>query len=160
MREFTNALARIINTCLGSTKAQLAACAATDWDCLCTQQTNVLTCYNNCPADPNAFGAQQTETSYCNAAKAYGSSSSSVSTSATASVSSSLASALASQSSAIGSATMGSSSASATRSMMSSSSTASSTGSAASASSSSGANALLLPAGGVLAAIFGFAAVL
>ncbi|OTA29517.1 hypothetical protein BTJ68_09341 [Hortaea werneckii EXF-2000] len=60
----------IIQTCLGSTQAQLAACDATDWDCLCTQQTNVLTCYNNCPSDPNAFGAQQTKTSYCNAAKA------------------------------------------------------------------------------------------
>merc|ERR1711939_1139181 len=59
----------IIQTCLGSTQAQLAACDATDWDCLCTQQTNVLTCYNNCPSDPNAFGAQQTKTSYCNASE-------------------------------------------------------------------------------------------
>lgn len=60
----------IIQTCLGSTQAQLNACGDNDWDCLCTQSTNVLTCYNNCPSDPNAFGAQQTQTSYCNAAEA------------------------------------------------------------------------------------------
>lgn len=48
----------------------LSACAANDWDCLCTQSTNVLICYNNCPNDPNAFGASQTKTSYCNAAAA------------------------------------------------------------------------------------------
>ena len=66
-----DALPSIINNCLGTENAQLAACQANDWDCLCTQTTNVLTCYNNCPTDPNAFGVQQQQTSYCNAAKAY-----------------------------------------------------------------------------------------
>lgn len=61
---------RIIQTCLGTENAQLQSCAANDWDCMCTQQTNVMTCYNNCPSDPNAVGASQTQTSYCNAAKA------------------------------------------------------------------------------------------
>jgi len=65
-----DATSRIIQTCLGTENAQLNACAPTDWSCLCTQSTNVLTCYNNCPSDPNAFGSQQQQTSYCNAAKA------------------------------------------------------------------------------------------
>ncbi|KXL44286.1 hypothetical protein M433DRAFT_279719 [Acidomyces richmondensis BFW] len=73
----------IIASCLGTENAQLQACAANDWDCLCTQSTNVLTCYNNCPSDPNAFAAQQQNTAYCNAAKAYGSTSSSATASAT-----------------------------------------------------------------------------
>lgn len=60
----------IIQTCLATENAQLAACASTDWDCLCNQINNVLTCYNNCPTDPNAFGVQQTKLSYCNAAAA------------------------------------------------------------------------------------------
>ncbi|EME84207.1 uncharacterized protein MYCFIDRAFT_195328 [Pseudocercospora fijiensis CIRAD86] len=60
----------IISACLGSTTPQLKACASQDWDCMCTQSQNVLTCYNNCPSDPNKFGAEQTSVSYCNAAKA------------------------------------------------------------------------------------------
>jgi hypothetical protein len=60
----------IIQTCLGTEKAQLANCSPNDWDCLCEQSKNVLTCYNNCPSDPNRFGAEQTSVSYCNAAKA------------------------------------------------------------------------------------------
>lgn len=41
---------------------------------MCTRANDVLTCYNNCPGDPDQFGAQQTKISYCNAAAAYGSS--------------------------------------------------------------------------------------
>ena len=136
----------------------LSACTANDWDCLCTQSTNVLTCYNNCPSDPNAFGAQQTQTSYCNAAKAYGSSASS-SLTATASVSSGLSSALASQSSAISAATA--SAASATGSSASSASsgaasaTGSATGAAASATASSEAPADQWKKWGILAATLG-----
>jgi hypothetical protein len=37
---------------------------------MCKAQQQVVTCYNNCPSDPNAFGADQQETSWCNAAKA------------------------------------------------------------------------------------------
>ncbi|GAD95337.1 GPI anchored serine-threonine rich protein [Paecilomyces variotii No. 5] len=72
----TCAAQNIVDACLKSTTPQLKACASTDWKCLCDQSNNVLTCYNNCPGDPDQFGAQQTKESYCNAAKAYGSSSS------------------------------------------------------------------------------------
>jgi len=61
----------ILDSCLQSEKPQLQACAANDWSCLCTQSTNVLTCYNDCPNDPGKVAAQQTMTSYCNAASAY-----------------------------------------------------------------------------------------
>merc|ERR1711939_88527 len=144
----------IIQTCLGSTQAQLAACDATDWDCLCTQQTNVLTCYNNCPSDPNAFGAQQTKTSYCNAAKAYGSSSSSRTVSATASVSSSLSEAIASQSTALAAVTSDSTASS----TADSTSSGSASGSAATASETDSGATAFAPAGGLIAAIFGLAA--
>merc|ERR1712072_351836 len=144
----------IIQTCLGSTQAQLAACDATDWDCLCTQQTNVLTCYNNCPSDPNAFGAQQTKPSYCNAAKAYGSSSSSLTVSATASVSSSLSEAIASQSTALAAVTSDSTASSTADSP----SPGSASGSAATASETDSGATAFAPAGGLIAAIFGLAA--
>jgi len=145
----------IIQTCLGSTQAQLAACDDNDWDCLCTQQTNVLTCYNNCPSDPNAFGAQQTQTSYCNAAKAYGSSSSSSSRtiSATASVSSSLSEAIASQSTALAAVTSDGTASS----TADSTSSGSASGSAATASETDSGATAFTPAGGLVAAIFGLA---
>lgn len=59
-----------IAQCLTTENNQLAACADQDWVCKCEQSKNVLTCYNNCPSDPRAFGAQQTSLSYCNAAAA------------------------------------------------------------------------------------------
>ncbi|KAI7220504.1 hypothetical protein KC333_g2334 [Hortaea werneckii] len=147
----------IIQTCLGSTQAQLAACEDNDWDCLCTQQTNVLTCYNNCPSDPNAFGAQQTQTSYCNAAKAYGSSSSSSSrtVSATASVSS-LSEAIASKSTALAAV----SSDGTASSTAESTSSGSASGSAATASETDSGAIAFTPAGGLVAAIFGLAALI
>ncbi|KAL1985091.1 hypothetical protein VTN96DRAFT_8220 [Rasamsonia emersonii] len=73
----------ILDACLASTTPQLKACAANDWNCLCEQSNNVLTCYNNCPNDPNRFGAEQSKTSYCNAAKANSPSSSASSGSST-----------------------------------------------------------------------------
>jgi hypothetical protein len=67
----TNALPNsIIKSCLGSTQPQLDACEANDWDCMCEQANNVLTCYNNCPSAPQKFGMEQTKVSYCNASKA------------------------------------------------------------------------------------------
>lgn len=59
-----------IKTCLTSTQPQVEACKANDWSCLCAASQAVDTCYNNCPSHPDAFGQQQTTTSYCNAAKA------------------------------------------------------------------------------------------
>jgi len=149
----------IINNCLDTENAQLASCAANDWDCMCTQTTNVLTCYNNCPTDPNAYGVQQQQTSYCNAAKAYGSSSSSSIASATGTVSSSLSAVLASASSTLAAVNSGFATASSSGAAAASATTAaSSTESAAASSSSSAAGAQAVPAG--LAAIFGLVAML
>ncbi|KAM3420565.1 hypothetical protein BST61_g3827 [Cercospora zeina] len=77
----------IIESCLGTTKSQFDACAPQDWDCLCEQANNVLTCYNNCPSAPDRFGYEQTKVANCNAASAYGSKSSSATGSPTGSAS-------------------------------------------------------------------------
>lgn len=62
--------------------------------------TCMTSCYNNCPGDDGQFGAQQTMTANCNAAKAYGTSTSSTaSSSVTAQASSSASSETASESS-------------------------------------------------------------
>ena len=52
------------------TKSQFDACDSQDWDCLCEQANNVLTCYNNCPSAPDRFGYEQTKVANCNAASA------------------------------------------------------------------------------------------
>ncbi|KAF7165892.1 hypothetical protein CNMCM6106_001898 [Aspergillus hiratsukae] len=70
----------IVDACLTSMKPQLNACGPNDWKCLCEQSNNVLTCYNNCPKSPDRFGAEQMKQSYCNAAGAYSSLSSSTAT--------------------------------------------------------------------------------
>lgn len=73
----------IVDACLESMKPQLDACGLNDWKCLCEQSINVLTCYNNCPGHPDSFGAEQSKTSYCNAAQAYSPSSTSTTGTAT-----------------------------------------------------------------------------
>lgn len=119
---YSCAAQNILDACLTTEKPQLADCPPNDWKCLCTQSTNVNTCYNNCPGHPDQFGAQQTMTSYCNAAKAYDTSSTSSSMATSASASASAAgAATATQSSGSSPASSG---ASATGSSTSSSSTA------------------------------------
>ncbi|KIM96277.1 hypothetical protein OIDMADRAFT_32948 [Oidiodendron maius Zn] len=81
----------VLDACLSLEKPQLAACATDDWDCMCTQANNVLTCYNDCPSDSGAFGAQQVKISYCNAASAYGTAASTVAQSTSMAVQSSAA---------------------------------------------------------------------
>ncbi|KIV99286.1 uncharacterized protein PV09_09054 [Verruconis gallopava] len=94
----TCAAQNIVDSCLATTKIPLDACAPNDWQCMCDAQTQVVTCYNNCPGDQDRFAAEQQQTSWCNAAKQLAPSSSSkastLATSATsaASVSSSTAS--------------------------------------------------------------------
>ncbi|OXV12103.1 hypothetical protein Egran_00134 [Elaphomyces granulatus] len=61
----------ILDACLQRETPQFQACTANDWSCLCTQSTNVLTCYNNCPNDPGKAAAQSVVTANCNAASAY-----------------------------------------------------------------------------------------
>lgn len=77
----------IIESCLGTTKSQFDACDSQDWDCLCEQANNVLTCYNNCPSAPDRFGYEQTKVANCNAASAYGTKSSTSTGTATGSAS-------------------------------------------------------------------------
>ncbi|RAL09341.1 GPI anchored serine-threonine rich protein [Aspergillus homomorphus CBS 101889] len=60
----------ILDACLKQLQPQMSACAQNDWDCLCTQSQNVLTCYNVCPSDPGHYSVTQQQVSYCNAAQA------------------------------------------------------------------------------------------
>ncbi|PGH30034.1 hypothetical protein GX50_07190 [[Emmonsia] crescens] len=62
----------ILDACVKSTKAILESCPVQDWDCLCTQYNNVLTCYNNCPADQGRFAIESSKVANCNAAKQFG----------------------------------------------------------------------------------------
>ncbi|KAJ4302585.1 hypothetical protein N0V88_002735 [Collariella sp. IMI 366227] len=42
----------IVEACLASEKAKLAACKGDDYDCACARWIDIITCYNNCPNDP------------------------------------------------------------------------------------------------------------
>ncbi|CZT20914.1 uncharacterized protein RCC_06774 [Ramularia collo-cygni] len=133
----------IISTCLSTTQPQLQACTANDWDCLCAASETILTCYNNCPSSPDRFGHEQTKVANCNAASAYGTATKATATASSTGSSSSVAATTTSTASE--SSTM-------TDSASASSATASETGAAV-------ANAAV-PAGGILAAMFGLAALL
>ncbi|KAL2115536.1 hypothetical protein VTJ04DRAFT_9791 [Mycothermus thermophilus] len=41
----------IVEACLSSEKAKLAACKHDDYVCKCENWKNIVTCYNNCPND-------------------------------------------------------------------------------------------------------------
>ncbi|KAK3714184.1 hypothetical protein LTR37_007986 [Vermiconidia calcicola] len=130
----------IIQDCLANYNKQIGDCSDNDWSCLCFQSKNILTCYNNCPDDPNAFGAQQESQQYCQAAQQYGSTTTKAPKgAATAGTAASLATA----------ATTTSSDSNAVHSGF-----AEASGSAVPA---EGAAYALTPAGGILAAIFGLA---
>ncbi|KAL4785137.1 hypothetical protein BJX76DRAFT_325698 [Aspergillus varians] len=58
----------ILDACVKSIQVQVDACSSNEWDCLCEQTSNMLTCYNNCPGDGGRNGVQQQRLSYCNAA--------------------------------------------------------------------------------------------
>ncbi|PWY83267.1 hypothetical protein BO94DRAFT_547743 [Aspergillus sclerotioniger CBS 115572] len=60
----------ILEACLAQMKPEMDNCSQNDWSCLCTQSKNMLTCYNDCPSDPNHVGADQQKMEYCNAAEA------------------------------------------------------------------------------------------
>ncbi|KAI9039472.1 GPI anchored serine-threonine rich protein [Aspergillus affinis] len=60
----------IVQACLERMEPQLKKCTPNRWDCLCEQTNNVLTCYNNCPSDPDRGTTAQQLDSYCRAAKA------------------------------------------------------------------------------------------
>ncbi|KAI9867165.1 MAG: hypothetical protein M1813_009443 [Trichoglossum hirsutum] len=60
----------IVDACLVTQKATLTSCGPNDYGCLCNVWTNINTCYNNCPGHPDSFGAQQSKVSFCGAASA------------------------------------------------------------------------------------------
>ncbi|KAJ5893869.1 hypothetical protein N7495_005560 [Penicillium taxi] len=62
---------KVLDQCLQTEKFALENCASSDWDCLCTQSTNVVGCYNNCPDDQDRIGAQTIRQQNCANAKAY-----------------------------------------------------------------------------------------
>jgi len=64
-------ISSVFDTCTGQYKPKVAACQSNDWDCLCTQQTNLVTCYNDCPNDANAYAIKQQQKIWCDAAKQY-----------------------------------------------------------------------------------------
>ncbi|KHJ33479.1 putative gpi anchored serine-threonine rich protein [Erysiphe necator] len=68
----------VLDTCISSTTAIATACALTDYACLCQKNTDILTCFNNCPNDPRLSAVRSTQASYCANASAYPSSSSTV----------------------------------------------------------------------------------
>ncbi|USW58581.1 hypothetical protein Slin15195_G119000 [Septoria linicola] len=140
----------IIESCLGTTQAQFDACTPNDWDCLCEQANNVLTCYNNCPSAPDRFGFEQTKVANCNAASAYGSSSASRTATGTSSTATSNVAASNSATSTPSSTTDDEES--------STSSTRTGTAASATATKDSGAASVAVPAG--LAAMFGLVAFL
>ncbi|CAD0106629.1 unnamed protein product [Aureobasidium uvarum] len=152
----------VLNLCVSQQTAANTQCGPTDYDCLCTGYTNLLVCYNQCPNDPNAFGASQNKVQYCQAASQYGSSamsrqSQSQTQSATASVSSSLSSALSKASS---SASAASSSASSVQSSASRSAASAASSASAAATHTGAASNMGVPAAGVLGMVLGAAALL
>ncbi|KAI9376812.1 hypothetical protein BJX61DRAFT_538508 [Aspergillus egyptiacus] len=74
----------ILDACIDSIQIQVDACGPNEWECLCEQTNNLLTCYNNCPEDSGRFGVEQQKTSYCNAAGAFSSTTTSTTTATTA----------------------------------------------------------------------------
>ncbi|KAH6617275.1 hypothetical protein F5144DRAFT_586043 [Chaetomium tenue] len=55
----------IVEACLTSETAKLNSCGGKDYDCLCAQWKNILTCYNNCPNDPQQFHAAGQRDIFC-----------------------------------------------------------------------------------------------
>jgi len=61
----------IVQQCLSSTQAVLTGCATNDFSCMCPAQQAVVTCYNNCPGDPQQTIAQGLAQQYCQFASIY-----------------------------------------------------------------------------------------
>ncbi|RPA91245.1 hypothetical protein L873DRAFT_1819721 [Choiromyces venosus 120613-1] len=70
----------IVETCISQYSPRVTACAGNDYVCMCTEYTNLLTCYNNCPMDKNSSGIKSSVTSFCGAAAAASSASASTNT--------------------------------------------------------------------------------
>ncbi|KAJ5740857.1 hypothetical protein N7493_000729 [Penicillium malachiteum] len=62
----------VVDNCLQTMNFELENCNPGDWDCQCTSSTNIVSCYTNCPDDPDRQPAQQLKQQYCLNAKVYG----------------------------------------------------------------------------------------
>lgn len=58
----------ILDKCLKDLGNIVADCGATNYKCLCDGHKNMLTCYNNCPNDPQKDIEQSQVTAWCVAA--------------------------------------------------------------------------------------------
>ncbi|KAG6038111.1 hypothetical protein E4U41_004533 [Claviceps citrina] len=61
----------IVRQCLQSENDKLAACAVTDYQCICYASQAIATCYNNCPNDSRAPFATQSMNAACALAAQY-----------------------------------------------------------------------------------------
>ncbi|KAK3394891.1 hypothetical protein B0H63DRAFT_61530 [Podospora didyma] len=61
----------IVDTCLLNEKAKFDACPGGDYDCQCAAYQNIVTCYNNCPNDPEKFSADGQRQIFCGYASQY-----------------------------------------------------------------------------------------
>ncbi|KAK4164474.1 hypothetical protein QBC43DRAFT_47208 [Cladorrhinum sp. PSN259] len=55
----------VVESCLGSERSKLAACASTDYECLCAGNQSLITCFNNCPNDVRVKNAQGQRDIFC-----------------------------------------------------------------------------------------------
>ncbi|CAI6338707.1 unnamed protein product [Periconia digitata] len=60
----------IVDSCVAQFKTRIDKCneKPNDWVCLCDENTNLLTCYNNCPKSPDRSPVENSATQFCNAA--------------------------------------------------------------------------------------------
>ncbi|KAI5813395.1 hypothetical protein BZA77DRAFT_321413 [Pyronema omphalodes] len=56
----------ILDACKAQYEPRLAACSGNDWECYCTEATNLQTCYNVCP-NVDKSGVSSQVVSYCGA---------------------------------------------------------------------------------------------
>ncbi|KAB5554822.1 hypothetical protein GE09DRAFT_141675 [Coniochaeta sp. 2T2.1] len=68
----------IVESCLGTIGGQLAACDLKDYGCQCTQYTEYVKCFNNCPNDQRVHTYEGQRQIFCSYASQFSSSTSSL----------------------------------------------------------------------------------
>ncbi|RDL37901.1 uncharacterized protein BP5553_05334 [Venustampulla echinocandica] len=63
----------VLDQCITTNMGYVNSCATSDYSCLCQKWGDVLTCYLQCPNDPNFSGAQSSKATYCQNASVYAS---------------------------------------------------------------------------------------
>ncbi|SPO06663.1 uncharacterized protein DNG_09355 [Cephalotrichum gorgonifer] len=64
----------IVEACLESEQAKLAACKTSEYDCICAANQAISTCYNNCPNDSRKVQAEGQVQIACANASVFGTS--------------------------------------------------------------------------------------